>query len=311
MPAGDQPVDDAGGVVGGDDALGPPAASRTTRPRPSTADSRARVTVVPTATTRPPRALVAFTASAVTAGTRKRSACGASPASCEDSPVCRVMGVTPTPLLISRVDEVGGERSRRRRHLGAAGVDAEDGLVVGERVAAVEVPVGDRPSGPGHGRGEVAGRGRPPEAVADARGGGVLPRVRRGEGERGAVEHDGLARRRRRGSLGPRRGRCGARRRTRRRRGGWRRARRRSPRVVLEASASAATVALVFTTTRSPGASSSGRSRKTRCRRSPGARATRRRTPSRGTPRCSAGAAAKRHGGHAETPVRVAMSAAT
>ncbi len=61
------------------------------------------MTVVPTATTRPPRALVAFTASAVTAGTRKRSACGASPASCEDSPVCRVMGVTPTPLLISRV----------------------------------------------------------------------------------------------------------------------------------------------------------------------------------------------------------------
>ena len=33
----------------------------------------------------------------------KRSACGASPASCEDRPVCRVIGLTATPLLISRV----------------------------------------------------------------------------------------------------------------------------------------------------------------------------------------------------------------
>ncbi len=152
------------------------------------------MTVVPTATTRPPRALAAFTASAVTAGTRKRSACGASPASCEERPVCRVIGRDAHALADQPRHEVGGEGSRRGRHLGAARVDAEDGLVVRQRVAAVEVPVGDRPSGPGHGGGQVAGRGRPPEAVADARGGRVLPRVRRGEGERGAVEHDGLAR---------------------------------------------------------------------------------------------------------------------
>ncbi len=150
--------------------------------------------VVPTATTRPPRALVALTAAAVTSGTWYRSACGASPASCELSPVCSVTGLTPTPLAMRRGDEVGGEWARGRGHLGAARVDAEHGLVVGQRVAAVEVAVGDRPPGPAERRREVAAHGRAPEPVADARGRGVLAWIGLDQGQRRAVERDVLAR---------------------------------------------------------------------------------------------------------------------
>ena len=35
------------------------------------------------------------------------SACGASPASCDDTPVCRVMGAKPTPRVTSRVTSSG------------------------------------------------------------------------------------------------------------------------------------------------------------------------------------------------------------
>ncbi len=47
-------------------------------PVASTADSRARTTVVPTAITWPPAARVALTAAAVAGGTAKRSAYGSS-----------------------------------------------------------------------------------------------------------------------------------------------------------------------------------------------------------------------------------------
>ena len=50
-------------------------------PRRTTADSRARVTVVPTATTRPPARLVSFTIRAVVGVTSNHSGGGASPAS--------------------------------------------------------------------------------------------------------------------------------------------------------------------------------------------------------------------------------------
>ena len=63
----------------------------------------ARVTVVPTATTRPPPARTALTSRAVASLTSNRSDCGASPASCEDSPVCSVIGVTATPRETSSV----------------------------------------------------------------------------------------------------------------------------------------------------------------------------------------------------------------
>ncbi len=65
------------------------------------------MTVVPTATTRPPSSRVAVTSRAVTAGTSNHSAWGASPASCDDTPVCSVTAVTPTPTETSRVTSSG------------------------------------------------------------------------------------------------------------------------------------------------------------------------------------------------------------
>ena len=61
------------------------------------------MTVVPTATTRPPPARAALTSRAVEALTSKRSRCGASPASCEETPVCSVIGVSATPSATSAV----------------------------------------------------------------------------------------------------------------------------------------------------------------------------------------------------------------
>ena len=62
----------------------------------------ARVAVVPTAITRPPRARAPFTRSAVVRLTAYHSACGASPASCDDTPVCRVIGAKTTPPVTNR-----------------------------------------------------------------------------------------------------------------------------------------------------------------------------------------------------------------
>ena len=59
--------------------------------------------MVPTATTRPPAARVAVASLAVASGTSYHSGCGASPASCEENPVCSVTGATPTPPATSRV----------------------------------------------------------------------------------------------------------------------------------------------------------------------------------------------------------------
>ena len=73
-----------------------PRAART-RPVGSTADSSARTTVVPTATTRPPPARTALTWRAVDSGTSKRSAYGGSSASGDATPVCSVIGRTTTP----------------------------------------------------------------------------------------------------------------------------------------------------------------------------------------------------------------------
>ena len=67
MPAGDQAIHDAGRAVRPEDELGPARPGRT-RPVRSAADSSARVTVVPTATTRPPPARVELTRRAVAAG---------------------------------------------------------------------------------------------------------------------------------------------------------------------------------------------------------------------------------------------------
>ena len=70
-----------------------------TTPDRSAAVSRARVTVVPTAITRRPAARVSVTSSAVAAGTVNRSGSGGSPASSDDTPVCRVIGAITIPAV--------------------------------------------------------------------------------------------------------------------------------------------------------------------------------------------------------------------
>ncbi len=65
--------------------------------------SSALVTVVPTAMIRRPAARECETSSAVGAGIRNHSRSGASPASSEETPVCRVIGVTSTPPATSEV----------------------------------------------------------------------------------------------------------------------------------------------------------------------------------------------------------------
>ena len=63
--------------------------------------------MVPTATIRPPPARTALTSRAVASGTVNRSGCGNSPASWEDTPVCKVMGATVTPWATSLVTSDG------------------------------------------------------------------------------------------------------------------------------------------------------------------------------------------------------------
>jgi hypothetical protein len=59
--------------------------------------------VVPTATTRPPRRRVCATSAAVGSGTSKRSGCGGSPASSEETPVCSTIGATAIPRVTRSV----------------------------------------------------------------------------------------------------------------------------------------------------------------------------------------------------------------
>ena len=79
--------------------------TRPARTEPSwpATDSSARVTVVPTAITRPPASRVALTSRAVASGTRNRSGCGGSPGSWEDTPVCSTMGASVTPRVTRSV----------------------------------------------------------------------------------------------------------------------------------------------------------------------------------------------------------------
>ena len=78
--------------------------------------------------------------------------------------MCSVIGATPTPRATSRVTTSWRERPAGRRHLGAARLGAEDGLVGRERVVAVEVAVADRPAAPPEGAGQVAVDPRPATA---------------------------------------------------------------------------------------------------------------------------------------------------
>jgi len=71
-------------------------------PFSSVAVSSARVTVVPTATTRWPALRVSFTSRAVTSGTANRSGYGGSCSSGLETPVCRTIGTTGMPRVMSR-----------------------------------------------------------------------------------------------------------------------------------------------------------------------------------------------------------------
>src|SRR5690606_704886 len=72
-----------------------------------TIDSNARVTVVPTASTRLPRFLAAVTPSAVRGGTLNHSGMGGSCRSGEETPACSVMGRTEMPPRIRPVTTSG------------------------------------------------------------------------------------------------------------------------------------------------------------------------------------------------------------
>jgi hypothetical protein len=56
---------------------------------------------------RPPPARVLFTKRAVDAPTSNHSGCGASPASCDETPVCSSTGAMPTPRDTRRVTTSG------------------------------------------------------------------------------------------------------------------------------------------------------------------------------------------------------------
>ena len=62
---------------------------------------------MPTAITRPPSSRARLARSAVKRGTRNHSACGDSPASSEDTPVCSTSGATSTPAATSCVTSSG------------------------------------------------------------------------------------------------------------------------------------------------------------------------------------------------------------
>ena len=96
--------------------------------------------------------------------------------------MCSVIGATPMPARDQPGEQGLGERAAGRGHLGAAGHGAEDGLVGRERVAAVEVAVGDRSAVPVEQRPQVALDVGAPQPVARAGGGGARVRVRRRAG---------------------------------------------------------------------------------------------------------------------------------
>ena len=109
MPAGDEPSTTRHGRFGPRTSSVKPLPARSD-PSGSATLSSARTTVVPTATTRPPRARASVTRRAVTSGTVYDSTGGASPASVEDTPVCRVTSATSTSRWASSAStcEVNG-----------------------------------------------------------------------------------------------------------------------------------------------------------------------------------------------------------
>ena len=258
--------------------------------RPSAAVSRARTTVVPTASTRPPACLVSFTSRAVWAGTENHSGCGGS---------CDSWLATPGVQDERRDDdarghqvhqELAGQRPPGARHLGAARA--------GRRTRSAGPPARPAARGRSSGSGDRARRGsRPgrPAAGSSPRQSRVCPS---GCGHVDAQPHAAGQRQR------PRPARAS---------GARGRPARRSSTTHAPSSSSVETctapyavstaagrVALVFTTSRSPGSSQRGRSRATACSVPPGV-TTASRTSSRARPRASG---VTRGGGdaHAGTP---------
>ena len=196
---GEQPVDRLDAALGRDHRLGPPAAAA--HP-PGRVDRGLQRPDHRRADRDDPPAAAAYRVDAdapSTARTSKRSAYGGSSASGEATPVCSVIGSTATPRAASSVTSIGGERPAGARHLGAAGVPGEHGLVRVERPAPVDVAVPDRPTVPAEipddvgarrrarcaarparagarGRGRAAGAGAPPGSRSSRLGGSPAKR---------------------------------------------------------------------------------------------------------------------------------------
>ena len=132
----------------------------------------ARVAVVPTAITRPPRALLPLTRWAVVSPTSNHSGCGASPASWEDNPVCKVIGAMITPCATKRATS---SALNGRAALGISALPGCRAKIVwyaemGKR--GIEIAVADRPGMLPQVVGESLRRGDPatPEPIPLARG---------------------------------------------------------------------------------------------------------------------------------------------
>ena len=140
----DQAVDRAHAALGRDDELGPARRRPRTTPSASATVSSARTTVVPTAITRPPRPCTSFDEPGGRAAAPDSArGTGARPPRATRRRVQRDRG-DQDAVRDELGDQLGGERPRRARHLGAAGLAREDRLVVVDRPRRLGVAVADR-----------------------------------------------------------------------------------------------------------------------------------------------------------------------
>ena len=236
--------------------------------------------------------------------------------------MCRVIGATPTPASTSRSTSSGVNGLAGAGHLGAAGAGGEDRLVVGQRVPAVQVAVGDRPAHAGAGWRDRPARSpvepRPPEPVAATGRAGIrrAGRARAGAActPSGSWTTSPAPAVQDRCSWRPVR--CAVRRPRSRRRGRWPGAPRPAGRPASRPSSSAGNVAELLTTSRSPDRRWLGQVAERGVWRCPCGAATSSRTSSRRSPRCSGGSVAVRSSGRSEgggsgSPARRSCRAAT
>ena len=229
-------------------------------------------------------------------GTPYHSACGRSPASSDETPVCSTSGATSMPAATSWVDQLRRKGAPGARHLRAAGRVRVDRLVALERPVARRVAVADRLAVAGevvrHRLAEIsaASQSRPTGSPGASRA--ASPGSARTSPSSPPSKRSRPARSSTSQTAGPRSG------------AGDDRCTRRSLPIT---GTAAGRVAEVLITSRSPGSSSSGSSAKRACSSSPDERrATSRRTSSRPAPRTSGGLARlgglRRRGDHRAAP---------